>query len=82
MTDREKRVCFLQEYGSWLITNAPVDNPTPIYVLVALSGLSGFDKDYIILEEISEERVMWGAGGLISEFDQKTSNVYMKFSIS
>lgn len=35
----------------------------PIYALGLLSGFSGFYKDHMTLEEISDERVMGGAGG-------------------
>lgn len=40
-----------------------MDDLTPTYALVPLSGFRGFYKDHRILEEISDERVMGGAGG-------------------
>lgn len=35
----------------------------PIYALGPLSGFSGFYKDHMTLEKISDEGVMGGAGG-------------------
>lgn len=80
---RRRRISFLQGWGPWETTHAPVDGYTFIQIQAVLSGLKYFCLFFLKSHEVVKEKK--SDGGEIREqvvggFDQIILHAWMKFS--